>query len=152
MRKLIYLYVSSLLTSNTSRETSFVPFVTCSCWSRCYHQFSPVCFDFNYQLRKSVSHLYFICRTPIELIKCKMQVQMLVVLPVGAAEALVGSGVPQKLPGPISLLVSVIHNAGLWGLWLGHTGTFTCETGGMAAWLGTKRISCLATFSLLLSL
>ena len=67
-----------------------------------------------------------------------MQVQMLVVPPVGAAEALVGSGVPQKLPGPISLLMSVIRNTGLRGLWLGHTGTFIRETGGTAAWLGTK--------------
>jgi ornithine carrier protein len=83
--------------------------------------------------------MYFICRTPIELIKCKMQVQMLVVPPVGAAEALVlGSGVPRKLPGPISLLMSVIRNSGLRGLWLGHTGTFIRETGGTAAWLGTK--------------
>jgi len=73
--------------------------------------------------------------TPIELVKCKMQVQMLVVVPtVGGAEALV----PRKLPGPISVLVSVIRNTGLRGLWLGHTGTFIRETGGTAAWFGTK--------------
>lgn len=88
----------------------------------------------------SVSHpfliSYFICRTPIELVKCKMQVQMLVVPPVGAAEAL--GSVPRKLPGPISLLMSVIRNTGLRGLWLGQTGTFIRETGGTAAWLGTK--------------
>ena len=65
-----------------------------------------------------------------------MQVQMLVVPPVGATEAL--GSVPRKLPGPISLLVSVIRNTGLRGLWLGHTGTFIRETGGTAAWLGTK--------------
>ena len=67
-----------------------------------------------------------------------MQVQMLVVVPpVGGAESLGGS-VPRKLPGPISVLVSVIRNYGLRGLWLGHTGTFIRETGGTAAWFGTK--------------
>ena len=56
---------------------------------------------------------------------------------VGGVGALGGS-VPQKLPGPISVLMSVIRNTGLQGLWLGHTGTFIRETGGTAAWLGTK--------------
>ncbi|KAF8803064.1 hypothetical protein BYT27DRAFT_7305306 [Phlegmacium glaucopus] len=37
--------------------------------------------------------------TPIELVKCKMQVQMLVALPIGAE---VLGGVHQKRPGPIS--------------------------------------------------
>jgi len=73
--------------------------------------------------------------TPIELVKCKMQVQMLLPAPVGA-EAL--GSISQKLPGPISLLVSIIRNTGLRGLWLGHTGTFIRETGGTAAWFGTK--------------
>jgi len=73
--------------------------------------------------------------TPIELVKCKMQVQMLVAPPVGAE---VLESVPRKLPGPISVLVSVVRNTGLRGLWLGHTGTFIRETGGTAAWLGTK--------------
>ncbi|KAF8809406.1 mitochondrial carrier [Phlegmacium glaucopus] len=73
--------------------------------------------------------------TPIELVKCKMQVQMLVAPPIGAE---VLGGVHQKLPGPISVFVSVIRNTGLRGLWLGHTGTFIRETGGTAAWFGTK--------------
>lgn len=64
-----------------------------------------------------------------------MQVQMLVAPPIGA-EAL--GTVHQKLPGPISVFVSVIRNTGLRGLWLGHTGTFIRETGGTAAWLSTK--------------
>ena len=51
-----------------------------------------------------------------------------------APEALAG----QKLPGPISVLMSVIRNTGLRGLWLGHTGTFIRETGGTAAWFSTK--------------
>ena len=61
---------------------------------------------------------------------------MLLVPPIGA-EAL-GSVPRKKLPGPISLFTSVIRNTGLRGLWLGHTGTFIRETGGTAAWFGTK--------------
>ncbi|KAK7042955.1 mitochondrial ornithine carrier protein [Paramarasmius palmivorus] len=70
------------------------------------------------------------CRgcTPIELVKCKMQVQMLV--------SPVTSGTP--LPGPIAVLSSVIKSTGVRGLWLGHTGTLIRETGGTAAWFGTK--------------
>ncbi|KAF8908433.1 mitochondrial carrier [Mucidula mucida] len=72
--------------------------------------------------------------TPIELVKCKMQVQML--------SATHGS----KLPGPISVLTSIIRDTGFRGLWLGHTGTFIRETGGTAAWFGTKEA--VATFLL----
>lgn len=64
--------------------------------------------------------------TPIELVKCKMQVQMLVV-PQGT-----------KLPGPLSVFAGVVRSTGVRGLWLGHTGTFIRETGGTAAWFGTK--------------
>lgn len=49
-----------------------------------------------------------------------------------------GNSVPRVLPGPISVLVSVIRTTGLRGLWLGHTGTLIRETGGTAAWFGTK--------------
>ncbi|KAG7091959.1 hypothetical protein E1B28_008348 [Marasmius oreades] len=65
--------------------------------------------------------------TPIELVKCKMQVQMLV--------STKSSG---PLPGPIAVLTSVIRTTGLRGLWLGQTGTLIRETGGTAAWFGTK--------------
>lgn len=44
---------------------------------------------------------------------------------------------PQLL-GPIAVLMSVIRNTGIRGLWLGHTGTFIRETGGSAAWFTTK--------------
>ncbi|KAG6856084.1 hypothetical protein H0H87_007524 [Tephrocybe sp. NHM501043] len=66
--------------------------------------------------------------TPIELVKCKMQVQMLVSRPADAP----------KLPGPISVLMNVVRTTGLRGLWLGHTGTLIRETGGTAAWFSTK--------------
>jgi len=59
-----------------------------------------------------------------------MQVQMLIPQAAGNPS--------RKLPGPISVLMSVIRTTGIRGLWLGHTGTFIRETGGTAAWFGTK--------------
>jgi len=92
--------------------------------------------------------------TPIELVKCKMQVQMLVASAspaviqsvIGAsstraATATFGSLSPrthQKLPGPISVLISIIRTTGFRGLWLGHMGTLIREAGGSAAWFSTK--------------
>jgi len=73
--------------------------------------------------------------TPIELVKCKMQVQMLAVRPHLESGA---RPIPSQLPGPISVLTSIIRNTGFRGLWLGHTGTFIREGGGTAAWFATK--------------
>ncbi|KAJ6608598.1 mitochondrial carrier domain-containing protein [Mycena sp. CBHHK59/15] len=70
--------------------------------------------------------------TPIELVKCKMQVQMLV------APALSSAASSPQLMGPLSIFISVVRNTGIRGLWLGHTGTFIRETGGTAAWFTTK--------------
>lgn len=100
-------------------------------------------------------------RTPIELVKCKMQVQMLMapgVSPAQAAAALSAAApatalptnspgaVPHKLPGPISVLMSVLRDAGVRGLWLGQTATLIRETGGGAAWFASKEA--VATFLL----
>jgi ornithine carrier protein len=52
-----------------------------------------------------------------------------------------------RLPGPIDVLKTVIRTTGFRGLWLGHTGTLIRETGGSAAWFGSKEF----TASLLLS-
>ncbi|KDQ60261.1 hypothetical protein JAAARDRAFT_174306 [Jaapia argillacea MUCL 33604] len=71
--------------------------------------------------------------TPIELIKCKMQVQMLISPSLSASPT-----IPHNLPGPITLLTSIIRQTGIRGLWLGQTGTFIRETGGGAAWFATK--------------
>lgn len=45
---------------------------------------------------------------------------------------------PSTLPGPISVLMSVVRQHGVRGLWLGHTGTFIREAGGGVAWFTTK--------------
>lgn len=60
--------------------------------------------------------------TPIELIKCKMQVPV------------ENGGRP---PGPLSLIVSVFRQDGLLGFWRGQLGTLIRETGGGAAWFGS---------------
>jgi ornithine carrier protein len=62
--------------------------------------------------------------TPIELVKCRMQVQQLS-----------NPGVaPKLLPGPLALVRDTLRTHGLRGLWLGQTGTLLRETGGGMAW------------------
>lgn len=60
--------------------------------------------------------------TPIELIKCKMQV------PVDASAT--------RTPGIFSMIGSVFRHDGILGFWRGQMGTFIRETGGGAAWFG----------------
>ncbi|KAK9457067.1 mitochondrial carrier domain-containing protein [Dipodascopsis uninucleata] len=64
--------------------------------------------------------------TPIELIKCKMQVQNLVVASPG-----------EKMPGATGLILQVYRDTGLTGFWRGQLGTLFRETGGSAAWFGS---------------
>lgn len=88
------------------------------------------------------------CSTPIELVKCKMQVQMLITVPVSAvsslSEAAVSAVSPsaaasiRTLPGPSAIVRDIFHSYGVRGLWLGQTGTLIRETGGSAAWFTTK--------------
>lgn len=59
--------------------------------------------------------------TPIELVKCKMQVPL--------------SG-GQAGPGPLSIIASVFRHSGMLGFWRGQMGTLIRETGGSAAWFG----------------
>ncbi|KAG0639940.1 mitochondrial carrier domain-containing protein [Tuber brumale] len=95
--------------------------------------------------------------TPIELIKCKMQVQTVGIprpaipggLPsssstsrpppfsTGTSTAGMHTISPAKLAGPITLLGEVYKVYGLKGLWHGQVGTFLRETGGSAAWFGS---------------
>ena len=61
--------------------------------------------------------------TPIELIKCKMQVPL-------SSSSLRG-------PGPLNIIASVFRHHGLFGFWHGQLGTLIRETGGSAAWFGS---------------
>ncbi|KAL1960684.1 hypothetical protein VTO42DRAFT_6514 [Malbranchea cinnamomea] len=63
--------------------------------------------------------------TPVELIKCKMQVPV------------VSSNGQQKAPGILALILSVFRNDGILGFWRGQLGTLIRETGGSAAWFGS---------------
>ncbi|KAF2869292.1 amino-acid transporter arg-13 [Massariosphaeria phaeospora] len=62
--------------------------------------------------------------TPIELVKCKMQV------PMDSPAA----GVAR--PGILSTIASIYRHQGLVGYWHGQLGTLIRETGGGAAWFG----------------
>ncbi|KAJ5112076.1 hypothetical protein N7532_000121 [Penicillium argentinense] len=60
--------------------------------------------------------------TPIELIKCKMQVPV--------------QSFGQQAPRPLTLVAEVFRQEGLMGFWRGQLGTLIRETGGSAAWFG----------------
>ncbi|PWN49161.1 putative mitochondrial ornithine carrier protein AmcA/Ort1 [Violaceomyces palustris] len=74
--------------------------------------------------------------TPIELIKCKMQVQMIAGGGQSQAAAAASSPIVSnvKLDGPVALFRQTIRENGIRGLWLGQTGTLLRETGGGIAW------------------
>ncbi|KAG8852611.1 hypothetical protein FRB96_008610 [Tulasnella sp. 330] len=87
--------------------------------------------------------------TPLELIKCKMQVQMMAAESRQATLSLslpsTSTPIPidrKSLQGPWSLFLQVLRNGGVCGLWLGQTGTFLREAGGAMAWFGTKEWIC----------
>ncbi|KAF3384067.1 hypothetical protein DPV78_012737 [Talaromyces pinophilus] len=60
--------------------------------------------------------------TPIELVKCKMQVP---------------SSTATVKPGPLKIIATVFRHHGMFGLWRGQMGTLIRETGGSAAWFGS---------------
>jgi ornithine carrier protein len=61
--------------------------------------------------------------TPIELVKCQMQVPL-------SSSSLHGGG-------PISIVSSIFQHNGIFGFWHGQLGTLIRETGGSAAWFGS---------------
>ncbi|KAK9893264.1 mitochondrial carrier [Cystobasidium minutum MCA 4210] len=75
--------------------------------------------------------------TPIELVKVRMQVQMIAQeQTANLSQQSTGQAIKQKLPGPVQLTRSVLQQHGFKGLWLGQTGTFIRESGGSVAWFG----------------
>lgn len=70
--------------------------------------------------------------TPIELIKCKMQV------PLHSSHLASGAVYAKtKPPGALQLIRLVFKSHGLLGFWHGQLGTLIRETGGNAAWFGS---------------
>ncbi len=66
--------------------------------------------------------------TPVELVKCKIQV------PAKAGT----NGIVRRSPTPLAVIREVYHHQGLRGFWHGQLGTLIRETGGCAAWFGSK--------------
>ena len=64
--------------------------------------------------------------TPIELVKCQMQV------PLSAAAIR-----SRSRPGTLSIISSIFRHHGITGFWHGQLGTLIRETGGSAAWFGS---------------
>ena len=61
--------------------------------------------------------------TPIELVKCQMQIP----LEAGSVRG----------PGPFSVIGNIFRHHGILGFWHGQLGTLIRETGGSAAWFGS---------------
>ncbi|WPG97958.1 Hypothetical protein R9X50_00074100 [Acrodontium crateriforme] len=72
--------------------------------------------------------------TPIELVKCRMQVPIQSTLDttLGARAGLASSS-----QSPSTVIADVLRREGIAGFWRGQMGTFFRETGGTAAWFGT---------------
>lgn len=70
--------------------------------------------------------------TPIELVKCKMQVP---ILPSGLGSKL--GYTTTHPPGALALVRSIFRTHGILGFWHGQLGTLIRETGGSAAWFGS---------------
>jgi len=95
--------------------------------------------------------------TPIELVKCKLQVQnvgqytpgtttfpasvssssTLKRGPIPTATASLHTSTKVAQPGPLQLAFQIYRAQGISGFWRGQMGTFLRETGGSAAWFGT---------------
>ena len=70
--------------------------------------------------------------TPIELIKCKMQV------PLTPSSLVSNPGYTTTTPpSPLSLIRAIFETQGILGFWHGQLGTLIRETGGSAAWFGS---------------
>lgn len=67
--------------------------------------------------------------TPIELVKCKIQVP---------ATGTTASGAAHQAPGVVSVIRGIYKHDGFRGFWHGQMGTFLREAGGCAAWFGFK--------------
>ncbi|KAI8905339.1 mitochondrial carrier domain-containing protein [Powellomyces hirtus] len=90
--------------------------------------------------------------TPVELVKCQLQVQDVLFNPAANASipphASTTTPVPpahslhhgQHQQGPISVIMTTLRKHGIRGLYHGHVGTFLREAGGGAAWFGTYEL------------
>src|ERR1043165_8112608 len=75
--------------------------------------------------------------TPIELIKCKLQVQETFTYGGGISSNLDSKSAGPRYTGPWSVITHTLKNHGISGFYRGHSGTVTRETFGTAAWFST---------------
>ncbi|KAJ3121310.1 hypothetical protein HK100_012436 [Physocladia obscura] len=75
--------------------------------------------------------------TPIELIKCKLQVQGL------NKHVKVGQSLRPSYSGPTDIIRNIMRTEGLSGFYRGHLGTLLRESGGGAAWFGSYEYVCM---------
>jgi len=85
--------------------------------------------------------------TPVELVKCKLQVQDVEALyhhaKTTAATDVANNTAPKlHYKGPIHVVYNTIKNHGLRGMYRGHMGTLIREVGGGAAWFGVYELAC----------
>ncbi|KAH8830121.1 mitochondrial carrier domain-containing protein [Flagelloscypha sp. PMI_526] len=101
--------------------------------------------------------------TPIELVKCRLQVQMMGLhTPTrtpSTLEAAMGSKIDPpfqarsysthslKSAGPLEVTSQIIRANGLRGLWIGHSATIVRDTGGTIAWFVVKECAISGAFS-----
>jgi len=78
--------------------------------------------------------------TPIELVKCRMQVPLHSPLDPTLGPRTSLSSAPQS---PFAVIADVYRREGMLGFWRGQLGTFLRETGGTAAWFGAYEASTL---------
>ncbi|KAJ3084782.1 putative mitochondrial ornithine carrier protein AmcA/Ort1, partial [Rhizoclosmatium globosum] len=74
--------------------------------------------------------------TPIELIKCKLQVQ-------GLNKHTASASIRPTYNGPFHIVRETLRAEGVRGFYRGHLGTFLRESGGGAAWFGTYEYVCM---------
>ena len=81
--------------------------------------------------------------TPVELIKCNMQVRQLRTGTYAKQQSPTAPVKPvPKGPGAFDLIFQVYRQSGILGLYRGQLWTFVRETGGGAAWFGTYEWTC----------
>ncbi|RKO99176.1 hypothetical protein CXG81DRAFT_14879 [Caulochytrium protostelioides] len=84
--------------------------------------------------------------TPVELVKCQLQVTApppTVVAAATTAASAAAAGVTPSLTfrGPAHVIAHTLRTQGLRGFYRGHIGTFLREAGGGAAWFGTYELA-----------
>lgn len=88
----------------------------------CYSSTDPLPFSALLFSGAASGSITSLALTPVELIKCKMQVPV--------------EGTGGQAPRPLTLIASIFRQDGIMGFWRGQMGTLIRETGGGAAWFG----------------